>query len=632
MVGFPGAGWILKEPLIDDNGVLLKGALILTEVDLLCKLIPELLDYFYIIERRGWYGPPISSKAHIKLVDDLSCWQQTKDMFPHAVLLDLSPPDFVNTSLFFPLAIEKEYTGIQIAHWTAFKRHELFVQAAANLKGRKFIQFGHFLRHDDTEAFLYFKSIKRLAKKNAADIWFPFSEHPSVIVFDHKSPEVVNTMINRCRMGILTTKAEGVNRFKMECMSADIPVLVASDVSFPTRKHINEKTGYFFEPTPQGLAEAVRYVEEHYSQFSPRKYVLENTGYQKSIKRLADALNELSKKEGPARDFSGIYWDGRNKMLLWGDSIVRAVQQTVDKMRSRQSGVRTVKKEKKEFFVTVIVKARNRQENLRACVDSILKLNYKNFNIVVLGDNPFDGTKEFLSRHFAHIPHLSLVNNNRKLPAAALYNLAAKHSKGDIIAFTDEDCVVDRNWLEELTEPFMFDEVMCVSGQSYKEGVDGGGDWISGYNMAFRSTVFHRFQFDPNFKYSNFYTENELNERLKASGFEFRYAPKAAVKYFGISQPCWEAGDTLLRCQLDHFYLYAKRKSMWGYFYRVIPGFFQIVIDLMKMGRVSPEFYNIERAGVFFRPGKFLKFFYVLFLEIPFKALLRKIYDEYFCH
>jgi len=30
----------------------------------------------------------------------------------------------------------------------------------------------------------------------------------------------------------LTTKAEGVNRFKMECMAADLPVLVASDVSF----------------------------------------------------------------------------------------------------------------------------------------------------------------------------------------------------------------------------------------------------------------------------------------------------------------------------------------------------------------------------------------------------------------
>ena len=37
----------------------------------------------------------------------------------------------------------------------------------------------------------------------------------------------INDWINRARVGVLTTGSEGINRFKMECIAADRPIVVA---------------------------------------------------------------------------------------------------------------------------------------------------------------------------------------------------------------------------------------------------------------------------------------------------------------------------------------------------------------------------------------------------------------------
>ena len=66
------SGCILKKPVLDKQGKLIKGALILNFVDYFCSIYPDVLEYFLIIERRGWHGLNASKKAHIKLVEDIS--------------------------------------------------------------------------------------------------------------------------------------------------------------------------------------------------------------------------------------------------------------------------------------------------------------------------------------------------------------------------------------------------------------------------------------------------------------------------------------------------------------------------------------------------------------------------------
>ncbi len=55
---------------------------------------------------------------------------------------------------------------------------------------------------------------------------------------------------------------------------------------------------------------------------------------------------------------------------------------------------------------------------------------------------------------------------NPKVSAAAARNIGIKFSKGDIIAFTDSDCVPDKNWLENILQCFKNNpELVGVGGK-----------------------------------------------------------------------------------------------------------------------------------------------------------------------
>lgn len=324
---------VLLKPQKKEDGSVKKGVLVVNWCDDLCDEMPDIKKFFYLIERKGWHGMNDQKTADIKLVDDLSTLHETKKKFPNAIALEFSNADFVDTDVFKPIeGIEKKYTGIQIAAWKEFKRHELFVRGTALLKNERFIKFGHYWDGENLDE--YTRKVKTifLAKRLGADIKFPFW-----YILRNKSlpsdPVEMNRIINSARMGILTSKEEGISRFKMECLSANIPFLVPEDISYPTKKHINEKTGVMFKPTPKGLADAILYVKNNYGNFSPREYILEHTGGKRALKALQEALRTLAKRDGQTRSFSEIYWNGRNQSLEWiREKAVNLVYDSVAKL------------------------------------------------------------------------------------------------------------------------------------------------------------------------------------------------------------------------------------------------------------------------------------------------------------
>lgn len=322
---------ILREPE-KKKGKVTKGAIILNHVDQITKIIPELKEYFYIIERRGWRGINQSKTADIKLVDDLSTWEETKKRFPNAVLLDIGAPDFIDTEAFRPLGVKKDYDGIQIASWDGFKRPLLFIQGAALIPNRRFLKLGHYANEGTPKERALRDACLITTKKLGANIEFPFGNIDSNEEMP-QSKEDINMYLNRANVGILTTKVEGINRFKMECLSSNIPMLVPADACYPTKKHINDETGLLFDPTPGGLAEAVEYVLSHRNQFNPREYVLKNTGINRSLKKLKKALRSLCKKDAAEFIFDNIYWDGRNQSILWGETALKKIIKVIKKTK-----------------------------------------------------------------------------------------------------------------------------------------------------------------------------------------------------------------------------------------------------------------------------------------------------------
>lgn len=309
---------VLQLPLASEDGIE-KGALILNYVDEIMAQFPALRRKFFVIERRGWRGPNRSAEAEIKLVEDIATLPETRARFPNALLLPFGPADFVDHDAFRPVACVPDFDVIQISCWSPRKRVELLIQAAARLPELSFVHLGHF-EHGGTEAERAYRAhCLRIARRSAPNVNFPYLDSDSNRGLPKDKAEI-NQWINRARIGVLTAAPEGINRFKMECLSAGRPILVAADAGSVTQKHVNPLTGRLFSPTPERLAAEILAVRFALEQFSPRAYVLANTGKDVAIAALKEALRQLCERGGGRYHFDRIVWDGRNESLVWGQA------------------------------------------------------------------------------------------------------------------------------------------------------------------------------------------------------------------------------------------------------------------------------------------------------------------------
>jgi hypothetical protein len=322
----------LKEPHVA-GGRVEKGAMILSHIDNVVQLFPELRRFFFLLERKGWHGLAHARAADIKFVEDLSFLDVTAKLFPRAILLPLSNADFVDTSIFRPLGSEPQYDVIQIACWRQRKRIELLIQAAAMLPHLSFVQLGSFELGGTREELEYRDACIRLAAETGAQVTFPFAHCGR----NHELPwdkHVINQWINKARIGVLTASREGHNRFKMECMAADRPVLLARDAGAATQKHLNERTGSLFDPTPDALARAITEMLSQPERFVPRDYVLEHSGHAVSLAKLKSALRQACERTGETYRFDAIEWDGRNEHYSWGEDAFALVKSRLDGYRA----------------------------------------------------------------------------------------------------------------------------------------------------------------------------------------------------------------------------------------------------------------------------------------------------------
>lgn len=113
---------------------------------------------------------------------------------------------------------------------------------------------------------------------------------------------------------------------------------------------------------------------------------------------------------------------------------------------------------------TVIVCTRDRAVQLRSALEAILALDYPDFDVVVVDNaSRTSETSELVQREFA-TSGVTLVSE----PVPGLSrarNTGLRAARGDIVAYTDDDVIVNPAWLTELAAGFSRDRnVDCVTG------------------------------------------------------------------------------------------------------------------------------------------------------------------------
>ncbi|MBI5214290.1 MAG: glycosyltransferase [Ignavibacteriae bacterium] len=122
-----------------------------------------------------------------------------------------------------------------------------------------------------------------------------------------------------------------------------------------------------------------------------------------------------------------------------------------------------------EPIVTVIVAARNEEDNIGECVESLFQLNYPNkkLEIIVISDHSSDNTFQIVNQFSKTHPNLICLEakperGNLRGKTNAITQ-AIEVSKGEILMFTDADCTVSPEWIRQ-TVKYFDDKTGIVGG------------------------------------------------------------------------------------------------------------------------------------------------------------------------
>lgn len=293
---------------------------------------------------------------------------------------------------------------------------------------------------------------------------------------------------------------------------------------------------------------------------------------------------------------------------------------------------------KKYPFVSIVICTQNRAEALKKyALNSILKLDYPDYEVIIVDDASKDKTQETLKGFKGKIKNLTIIKNNKAKGLCYVRNLGVKYSKGEIIAFTDDDCIVNKNWLRELAKPYRNRKVMVVGGKTYisnSNKIYNPNKKIYGCNMSFRKKIFEKFLFDTNiyFNKSSFHDETELIYRIEDKNLKVVYTGRAIVKHF--REPAEYRKNVKIGELLNRIYMYTKKIRLITYYYLF---FFALIFGNPQKKMLSIEKEEIVNEfdtiiGLFSpKQKRFYKspwIFYVLLLEIPFKAKIRNYLEE----
>lgn len=217
--------------------------------------------------------------------------------------------------------------------------------------------------------------------------------------------------------------------------------------------------------------------------------------------------------------------------------------------------------------ISVIICTYNRSESLRRTLQSLKEMSVPDnigWELLIVDNNSTDKTKEAVN-DFIKVSGLNcryVFESKQGLSNAR--NRGVKEAGGEIIAFTDDDVIVDKYWLQNMAKVFKGNNVSCVGGRIFPIWGKPCPKWLIndirlygplaildygektlhmtfpnlwGANFAVKKIMFEKYgTFNTSFGrrpgklYS--YEETDFIKRLIENGEKVLYAPDVIVHHF----------------------------------------------------------------------------------------------------
>jgi len=293
-------------------------------------------------------------------------------------------------------------------------------------------------------------------------------------------------------------------------------------------------------------------------------------------------------------------------------------------------------------FVSIIIPVRNEEANLSRCLSGIGEIDYpKNkLELIIVDGGSTDKTVAIASsigRSASGRSFKAKVFYNRQKIRATGCQIGVKKAKGEIIAFTDADCVVPKNWLKALLKYLDNDRVASVGGPNITPSKDtsfakaaGEAIWLltragsrygtsggkvkeiyhnPGCNVIYRKEAVNEVGgFDSHLLTCE---DEELDFRIRQAGYKLLFAPKVIVDHY--RRPTYKRiYIQAYRFACGRMQAIKKHRQMARWFH-FVPSVLLVLtlffFSLIPLSFILPKI---------FHPYILYSLFYILFLAIAF--------------
>jgi glycosyltransferase involved in cell wall biosynthesis len=106
--------------------------------------------------------------------------------------------------------------------------------------------------------------------------------------------------------------------------------------------------------------------------------------------------------------------------------------------------------------ISVVIPTYHRSALLLKCIEAILQQDFdrRSFEVIVVSDGPDPTLKQLLSHLPSECTHLKVTSLRIKKGPAAARNAGWQNAIGELIVFTDDDCIPDAKWLSNYWSAF----------------------------------------------------------------------------------------------------------------------------------------------------------------------------------
>lgn len=203
--------------------------------------------------------------------------------------------------------------------------------------------------------------------------------------------------------------------------------------------------------------------------------------------------------------------------------------------------------------LSVVIPTYGRPQQLSVCLEALAGQDFPRsaHEVIVVDDGsevPFD---EELA-HYRNRMSLVLLRQPHAGPAAAR-NAGAAVARGEVLVFTDDDCIPDQNWLSSVAKRFEEDPERVVGGRTINDlnenlyssasqllidylynfynSVPGKASLLTSNNLAMPASLFRESgRFDTGFTRAAA-EDRDLCDRLRQQGVRLTYAPEVIVRH-----------------------------------------------------------------------------------------------------